>query len=93
MLLMVGNAARRPNQPPGSGPALGSMWIGMLGPMPMDDHWDDGPKYRDTQTPTSSRCTCFDPPEDDTGEPYAAPMIPSPLGRGLPSRFGFGKSF
>lgn len=89
---MPGNAARRPNQP-ASGPAVASIYIGlgrMLGPM--DDGWDDGPKYRSTNTSTSSRCTCFDSPDQGEG-PWAAGMIPSPLGRGLPSRHGFGKSY
>jgi hypothetical protein len=89
---MPGNAVRRPNQP-ASGPAVGSIFIGMLGPMPMDSPTEDGPKYRNTNTPVSSRCTCFDTLADDAGGPYARGMIPSPLGRGLPSRFGFGKSF
>jgi hypothetical protein len=89
---MPGNSARRPNQP-ASGPALGSLFIGLMGPMPMDGHTEDGPKYRNTNTPVSSRCTCYDIPEEDGGGPYASPMIPSPLGRGLPSRWGYGKSF
>lgn len=91
---MPGNAPRRPNQP-ASGPAVASIYIGlgrMLGPM--DSGWDDGPKYRNTQTSTTSRKTCFDPmPGGDGDGPWAADMIPSPLGRGLPSRHGFGKSF
>lgn len=87
---MPGNSRRRPNQP-ASGPALGSLWIGMMRPMPMDS-WEDGPKYRNTNTPVSSRCTCFD--DDGTAEgPYASGMIPSPLGRGLPSRHGYGTSY
>lgn len=86
---MPGNSARRPNQP-ASGPALGSLWIGMLGPMP-DSQWEDGPKYRGTNTPSSSRKVCYDSQEPDGV--YASGMIPSPLGRGLPSRWGFGKSF
>jgi hypothetical protein len=87
---MPGNSARRPNQP-ASGPALGSIFIGLMGPSLMDNGWSDGPKYRGTNTPTSSRCTCFD--GDGAETPYASGMIPSPLGRGLPSRHGFGKSF
>ena len=62
-----------------------------MGPMP-DATWQDGPKYRNTNTPVSSRKVCFDGDATDDG-PYAPPMIPSPLGRGLPSRWGYGKSF
>lgn len=87
---MPGNSPRRPNQP-ASGPAVGSIFLGIMGPMPMDS-WEDGPKYRNTNTPVSSRKTCFDP-LDDAEAPWAADMIPSPLGRGFPSRHGFGKSF
>jgi hypothetical protein len=86
---MPGNSARRPNQP-ASGPALGSIWLGIMGPMDMSS-WEDGPKYRGTLTPTSSRKTCFDGEEPDGV--FAPGMIPSPLGRGLPSRHGYGKSF
>ena len=81
---MPGNASRRPNQP-ASGPALGSMWIGIMGYRPSPT-WEDGPKYRGTNTSVSSRKTCFDSVEDGD-------MIPSPLGRGLPSRNGYGKSY
>jgi hypothetical protein len=91
---MPGNAPRRPNQP-ASGPAVGSIFIG-LGPLMSingSDHTENGPLYRDTQTPSWSRCTCFDTPEDYGGGPWAEAMIPSPLGRGLPSRWGTGKSF
>ena len=90
---MPGNAPRRPNQP-ASGPAVASIFLGlgrMLGPMNGDSMSEDGPKYRNTNTPTSSRCTCYDVPAGEG--PWAADMIPSPLGRGLPSRHGFGKSF
>lgn len=91
---MPGNASRRPNQP-ASGPAVASFYLGfgrLLGPM--DTGWADGPKYRNTNTSMSSRCTCFESPESGEGEgPWAADMIPSPLGRGLPSRHGYGKSF
>jgi len=87
---MAGNSAKRPNQYAG-GPALGSIFIGLMGPSMMDSHWDDGPKYRGTNTSMSSRRTCYD--VDDSAAPYAPDMIPSPLGRGLPSRHGFGKSF
>lgn len=82
---MPGNSVRRPNQP-ASGPAVGSIFIGLGMGWAPDAQWDDGPKYRDTQTPTSSRKTCMD------GVEYGD-MLPSPLGRGLPSRNGFGKSF
>ena len=87
---MAGNSAKRPGQYAG-GPAIASIFIGSMGPMPMDSGWEDGPKYRNTNTPISSRCTCFD--NGDAEGPYASGMIPSPLGRGLPSRHGFGKSF
>jgi len=90
---MAGNSAKRPNQYAG-GPAIASIFIGGgLGPMNGSDHTENGPLYRNTQTPVWSRCTCYDPPEGYGGGPWAAPMIPSPLGRGLPSRWGFGKSF
>ena len=93
---MPGNSVRRPNQP-ASGPAVGSIFIGGfglgLGPMMGSDHTENGPLYRDTQTPVSSRCTCYDAPDANGGGPYAEGMIPSPLGRGLPSRWGSGKSF
>jgi hypothetical protein len=85
---MPGNASRRPNQP-ASGPAVASVWLGIpsrfLG-WPTDSNWTDGPKYRGTNTSVSSRKTCFDSIEDGD-------MIPSPLGRGLPSRNGYGKSY
>jgi hypothetical protein len=87
---MAGNSAKRPNQYAG-GPALGSIFIGLMGPTPSDS-WEDGPKYRNTNTSVWSRKTCFDP-LDSAEAPWAADMIPSPLGRGLPSRHGFGKSF
>jgi hypothetical protein len=87
---MPGNAPRRPNQP-ASGPAVGSIFIGLMGGMPLDA-WTDGPKYRGTNTPVSSRRTTYDP-LDSAEAPWSADMIPSPLGRGLPSRHGFGKSF
>jgi hypothetical protein len=91
---MVGNAVRRPNQYAG-GPAVGSIFIGMgLGPMNGSDHTENGPLYRNTQTPAWSRCTCYDIPPSSEGSPIVADsMIPSPLGRGLPSRWGYGKSF
>jgi hypothetical protein len=88
---MPGNARRRPNQP-ASGPAVGSLWLGIMGPMPMPS-WEDGPKYRGTNTSSSSRKTCFDSYTETSDGPWAADMIPSPLGRGLPSRHGFGKSY
>ena len=87
---MPGNAARMPNQP-ASGPALGSILIGVMGMTPSEG-WINGPEYRDTLTPTHSRSTRFDP-MDGTEPPDAPSMIPSPLGRGLPSRHGFGKSY
>jgi hypothetical protein len=84
---------RRPNQYAG-GPMLGSVFIGMgMGPMNGSDHTENGPLYRNTQTPAWSRCTCFDTPEGYDQGPWAEGMIPSPLGRGLPSRWGYGKSF
>ena len=64
-------------------------FIGILG-VPSDE-WEDGPKHANTNTPTSSRRTCFDT-EDSGDGAYAPGMIPSPLGRGLPSRHGYGKS-
>lgn len=80
---MPGNAFRRPNQP-ASGPAVASIFLG-FGRMYTDDQQDSGPKYRGTDTTSSWRCTCLDSyPDGD--------MVPSPLGRGLPSRHGFGKS-
>lgn len=82
---------KRPGQYAG-GPVLGSLFVGMMGPM-ATDHWEDGPKYRGTNTPVSSRCTCFDYSGTPADGPWAAGMIPSPLGRGLPSRWGYGKSF
>lgn len=85
---MPGNAFRRPNQP-ASGPAVASVYLSLLGPMDMC-HWENGPTYRDTLTPTSSRLVRDG--SDSDGQ-YAPGMIPSPLGRGLPSRFGSGKSF
>ena len=88
---MAGNSAKRPGQYAG-GPAVASIFLGfgrMLGPM---SQWDDGPKYRNTNTSMSSRKTCFDP-VDSAEAPWAADMIPSPLGRGLPSRHGYNKSF
>lgn len=87
---MPGNAPRRPNQP-ASGPAVGSIFIGLGMGWAGEDQWEDGPKYRNTNTPVSSRKVCFD--GDDGDGPYAGGMIPSPLGRGLPSRHGYGKSF
>lgn len=87
---MAGNATRRPNQYAG-GPAVGSIFIGLMRGVPMDGGWEDGPKYRNTNTPIRSRCTCYDAP--DAEAPWSADMIPSPLGRGLPSRHGYGKSF
>jgi hypothetical protein len=81
---MPGNSVRRPNQP-ASGPAVGSIWMGIMA-FPPPETWTDGPKYRNTNTTTSSRKTCMDDVPD--GE-----MVPSPLGRGLPSRHGYGKSF
>ena len=81
---------KRPGQYAG-GPMLGSLFVGMMGPMD-GHHWEDGPKYRNTNTASSSRCVSDWLPSDSDG-PWAASMQPSPLGRGLPSRFGFGKSF
>lgn len=92
---MAGNSAKRPNQYAG-GPAVGSVFIGLgLGPVINgSDHTENGPLYRNTMTPTWSRCTCYDIPETSEGSPIVTDsMIPSPLGRGLPSRHGFGKSF
>ncbi len=84
---MTGNAVRRPTQPPTKPPAVGSIFIGLgLGPPMPSGGTVDGPKYRNTNTPVSSRCTCMDGVEEGG-------MVPSPLGRGLPSRHGFGKSF
>jgi hypothetical protein len=91
---MPGNAPRRPNQA-NNGPAVASLYLGfgrMLGPMMDDGGWSDGPKYRNTNTSMSSKCTCFDSPDSGEG-PWAAGMIPSPLGRGLPSRHGYNKSY
>jgi hypothetical protein len=87
---MPGNSVRRPNQP-ASGPAVGSIWMGIMA-FPPPETWTDGPKYRGTNTSSSSRKTCFDP-IDSAEAPWSADMIPSPLGRGLPSRHGYGKSF
>lgn len=87
---MPGNAFRRPNQP-ASGPAVASIFLG-FGRMYPDDQQDSGPKYRNTNTSMSSRKTCFDP-VDSAEAPWAADMIPSPLGRGLPSRHGYNKSY
>jgi hypothetical protein len=90
---MPGNARRRPNQP-ASGPAVASLFLGFGGLYAPMSQWDDGPKYRNTNTSMSSRKTCFGSPESGDGEgPWAADMIPSPLGRGLPSRHGSGKSY
>lgn len=80
---MATNGRRSPNQTPSSA-GLGSIFVSIMGPMP-DTQWEDGPKYRGTNTPVSSRKTCFDGEEGG--------MIPSPLGRGLPSRHGYGKSY
>lgn len=86
---MAGNSAKRPGQYAG-GPAIASIFIG-LGAINGPDHTENGPLYRGTNTPAWSRCTCYDTTEG--APPYASDMIPSPLGRGLPSRHGFGKSF
>jgi hypothetical protein len=88
---MAGNSAKRPNQYAG-GPAVASIFIG-LGAINGPDHTENGPLYRDTQTPSWSRSTCYDTLEGSSGGPWAEGMIPSPLGRGLPSRHGYGKSF
>lgn len=86
---MAGQGARQRNQPPTEMPMLGSLWIGSIGGPwwgGSDHPHADGPLHRNTMTPTSSRCTCLDDMEGGT-------MIPSPLGRGFPSRHGWYLSF